>query len=97
MKTPEVTSAEPVAYDADGSPLRWRDTAHDTMHAVEAVRLIDDDPRTIIMRTRCGSHEISPYDAWAGRDTLTCDACFGIEHAEHIPSGDHAGENQPLA
>jgi hypothetical protein len=98
MKTPDVTSAEPVAWDDNGDPLRWRDAAHDRMHAAEAVRLIDDDPRTILMRTRCGSHEVSPHAVWAGRDTLTCDTCFEIEHADHHPApAQPAGEDRPVA
>jgi hypothetical protein len=75
-----------ITRDEAGMPLRWR-TPAGMMHAVERIRGAGD-PRLFKSRTRCG-REVDPAETWIGRDTLSCDKCFAIEH-EDLLRHDHA-------
>lgn len=84
-----MSESDLITHDDEGTPLRWR-TPAGVMHAIERIRG-QGDPRLFKSRTRCG-RDIDPAETWVGRDTLSCDKCFAIEHADRLrhDHGHHA-------
>jgi hypothetical protein len=76
-----MSEFELITQDAAGTPLRWR-TPAGVMHAVERMPGVGD-PRLFKSRTRCG-REVDPAETWVGRDTISCDKCFAIEHEDRL-------------
>jgi hypothetical protein len=81
-----MSQGELITQDEHGTPLRWR-TPAGVMHAVERTKGAGD-PRLYESRTRCG-RDIDPLETWVGRDTLSCNRCFAIEHEDRMRD-DHA-------
>ena len=73
-----------ITQEADGTPFRFKDP-DGIIHATIEWPLDLGHPDSI-GTTRCGVYDIPPGESWTGRDTLTCDKCFEIEHNER----DHA-------
>mgnify|MGYP003580175434 CR=1 FL=1 len=76
-----MSESELITQDDHGTPLRWR-TPAGVMHAVDRIKGAGD-ARLLRSRTRCG-RDIDPAETWVGRDTLSCNRCFDVEHEDRM-------------